>query len=82
MVTAIVILVVRPRVPREDEMMARGIGKEWEEWAQRIKYRLIPGVYQCRICSPATSLSELTRVLTIEVMHDVIFSVLAFTHSI
>jgi protein-S-isoprenylcysteine O-methyltransferase Ste14 len=43
MVTVIVILVVR--IPREDEMMARGIGKEWEEWAQRVKYRLIPGVY-------------------------------------
>jgi hypothetical protein len=22
-------------------MMAREIGKEWEEWAQRVKYRLI-----------------------------------------
>jgi protein-S-isoprenylcysteine O-methyltransferase Ste14 len=39
MVTVIVILMVR--IPREDEMMARGIGKEWEEWAQRVKYRLI-----------------------------------------
>ncbi|OJA10716.1 hypothetical protein AZE42_04277 [Rhizopogon vesiculosus] len=43
MAMVIVILVVR--IPQEDKMMAREIGKEWEEWAQRVKYRLIPGVY-------------------------------------
>jgi protein-S-isoprenylcysteine O-methyltransferase Ste14 len=43
MAMVIVILVVR--IPQEDKMMARGIGKEWDEWAQRVKYRLIPGVY-------------------------------------
>lgn len=43
MAMVIVILVVR--IPQEDKMMARGFGKEWDEWAQQVKYRLIPGVY-------------------------------------
>ena len=42
---AMVIVVLMVRIPQEDRMMAQGIGKEWEEWAQRVKYRLIPGVY-------------------------------------
>ncbi|EPQ61335.1 ICMT-domain-containing protein [Gloeophyllum trabeum ATCC 11539] len=33
------------RAPREDEMMKRQFGKEWEEWAARVPYKLIPWVY-------------------------------------
>ncbi|KAG0695636.1 hypothetical protein DFH29DRAFT_1083284 [Suillus ampliporus] len=43
MVAAVVCLAIR--IPSEDKMMAQSIGKEWEEWAQRVRYRLIPGIY-------------------------------------
>ncbi|KAG2151106.1 uncharacterized protein EDB93DRAFT_321569 [Suillus bovinus] len=33
----------RPAV--EDKMLQRALGKEWENWAKRVKYRLFPGVY-------------------------------------
>ncbi|KAA1475605.1 hypothetical protein DENSPDRAFT_883688 [Dentipellis sp. KUC8613] len=35
--------VVRTRV--EDEMMRREFGEEWERWAKRVAYRLVPGVF-------------------------------------
>ncbi|KAG1722788.1 uncharacterized protein EDB91DRAFT_1230500 [Suillus paluster] len=46
--TALMVIVVAclaVRIPHEDKLMAQSIGKEWEEWAQRVKYRLIPGIY-------------------------------------
>lgn len=33
------------RPPVEDEMLQRALGKDWENWAKRVKYRLLPGVY-------------------------------------
>ncbi|KAF9231526.1 hypothetical protein BU15DRAFT_29738, partial [Melanogaster broomeanus] len=33
------------RMPEEDRMLKRAFGKEWERWAERVRYRLIPGVY-------------------------------------
>lgn len=33
------------RVPLEDEMLYNALGEEWESWAKRVKYRLVPGVY-------------------------------------
>ncbi|PPQ79747.1 hypothetical protein CVT24_010123 [Panaeolus cyanescens] len=33
------------RMPEEDKMLKKKFGKEWEEWAARVRYRLIPGVY-------------------------------------
>ncbi|KAF9231817.1 hypothetical protein BU15DRAFT_55704 [Melanogaster broomeanus] len=33
------------RMPEEDRMMKRAFGKDWERWAERVRYRLIPGVY-------------------------------------
>ncbi|KAG2363599.1 hypothetical protein BDR07DRAFT_1356102 [Suillus spraguei] len=35
--------VSRPSV--EDKMLQRALGKDWENWAGRVKYRLLPGVY-------------------------------------
>ncbi|KAG2131645.1 hypothetical protein DEU56DRAFT_813617 [Suillus clintonianus] len=35
--------VTRPAI--EDKMLKRALGKEWENWAKEVKYRLIPGVY-------------------------------------
>ncbi|KAG2337408.1 hypothetical protein BDR05DRAFT_895240 [Suillus weaverae] len=43
MVVVVVGLFVR--MPDEDKMMAQATGKEWEEWAKRVKYRVIPGIY-------------------------------------
>ncbi|KAG1733698.1 hypothetical protein EDB19DRAFT_1207656 [Suillus lakei] len=33
----------RPAV--EDKMMQRAMGEDWENWAKKVKYRLLPGVY-------------------------------------
>ncbi|KAG2131629.1 hypothetical protein DEU56DRAFT_453107 [Suillus clintonianus] len=33
------------RPPVEDKMLQSALGKEWDDWAKRVKYRLIPGVY-------------------------------------
>lgn len=33
------------RTKREDKMMQSAFGEEWEAWARRVKYRIIPGVY-------------------------------------
>jgi protein-S-isoprenylcysteine O-methyltransferase Ste14 len=33
------------RPPEEDKMLQRALGEEWENWAKRVKYRLLPGVY-------------------------------------
>jgi len=29
----------------EDAMLKKEFGKEWDEWAGRVKYRMIPGVF-------------------------------------
>ncbi|KAG2751227.1 hypothetical protein P692DRAFT_20727219 [Suillus brevipes Sb2] len=34
-----------PRMKREDKMMHSTFGEEWEAWAKKVKYRIIPGVY-------------------------------------
>ncbi|OCH89280.1 hypothetical protein OBBRIDRAFT_794398 [Obba rivulosa] len=33
------------RMPQEDRMLRRQFGQEWDEWAARVPYRLVPGVY-------------------------------------
>ncbi|KAH7911729.1 hypothetical protein BJ138DRAFT_886460 [Hygrophoropsis aurantiaca] len=33
------------RISKEDEMMRAGFKDEWSEWARRVRYCLIPGVY-------------------------------------
>ncbi|KAF8893026.1 hypothetical protein BD779DRAFT_1766453 [Infundibulicybe gibba] len=33
------------RVPKEDATLKKEFGEEWEEWARRVPYALIPGVY-------------------------------------
>jgi len=33
----------RPAI--EDKMLQRVVGDEWMNWAKRVKYRLIPGIY-------------------------------------
>ncbi|KAG1734978.1 hypothetical protein EDB19DRAFT_1638726 [Suillus lakei] len=33
------------RMKREDRMMHLAFGEEWEAWARKVKYRIIPGVY-------------------------------------
>lgn len=34
-----------PRMRKEDGMLRSKFGKEWEEWANRVRYRLVPGIY-------------------------------------
>ncbi|KAG1896259.1 uncharacterized protein F5891DRAFT_1055062, partial [Suillus fuscotomentosus] len=31
------------RPAKEDQLLQRAIGEEWENWAKKVKYRLIPG---------------------------------------
>ena len=33
------------RAPNEDEILRKEFGKEWEDYARRVPYRLIPGIY-------------------------------------
>ncbi|KAA1474009.1 hypothetical protein DENSPDRAFT_823691 [Dentipellis sp. KUC8613] len=33
------------RVPVEDAVLRREFGQEWERWARRVPYALIPGIY-------------------------------------
>lgn len=42
---AIATVALVPRMKREDAILKRAFGKEWEEWVQRVPYRLIPGIY-------------------------------------
>ncbi|KAG2029424.1 hypothetical protein BDR03DRAFT_975834 [Suillus americanus] len=38
-------LTVIGRTSVEDKMMQGALGKDWENWAKKVKYRLLPGVY-------------------------------------
>lgn len=33
------------RMSKEDEALRKRFGKEWEEWAKKVPYALIPGIY-------------------------------------
>jgi len=33
------------RMPKEDEMLKKEFGKEWEEWATKTKHKVIPGIW-------------------------------------
>lgn len=41
---ALLIFVVHDRIPREDAMLRIEFKEEWEEWARRVPYVLIPGL--------------------------------------
>ncbi|KAJ6467864.1 hypothetical protein C8R45DRAFT_909671 [Mycena sanguinolenta] len=36
---------LRTRMRKEDEMLKGRFGKEWEEWAARVPYKIVPGVF-------------------------------------
>ena len=33
------------RVPKEDMVLRKEFGAEWDRWAEKTKYRLLPGIY-------------------------------------
>ena len=33
------------RVPTEDMVLRKQFGEEWDRWAEKTRYRLIPGIY-------------------------------------
>lgn len=41
--TTYMICINRP--PQEDKVMKEAFGKEWEEWAKEVPYRIVPGIY-------------------------------------
>jgi len=38
-------LVIAPRLEKEDMMLRKRFGLEWDDWAAKVPCRLIPGVY-------------------------------------
>ena len=38
-------LVISPRLKKEDAMLKKRFGSQWDAWAADVPYRLIPGVY-------------------------------------
>ncbi|KAL4263179.1 Protein-S-isoprenylcysteine O-methyltransferase [Pleurotus pulmonarius] len=42
---AIAALALVPRMKKEDRMLKKHFGKEWERWRSAVPYRLVPGVY-------------------------------------
>jgi len=36
---------IGPRSKKEDNMLKKEFGKQWEEWAMNVPYRLFPGIY-------------------------------------
>ena len=45
-ITAVIgFLVIAPRLDKEDIMLRKRFGLQWDEWAAEVPYRLIPGVY-------------------------------------
>jgi protein-S-isoprenylcysteine O-methyltransferase Ste14 len=40
---ALWISITRPAI--EDQMLQRAMGEDWENWAKKVKYRLLPGIY-------------------------------------
>lgn len=45
MFAVIVTLSLVPRMKKEDSLLHKQFGKEWESWAERVPYRLFPGIY-------------------------------------
>ena len=33
------------RIPKEDQMLKKEFGKQWEAWSKKTPYRILPGVY-------------------------------------
>ncbi|KAH9976190.1 hypothetical protein BGW80DRAFT_1114393, partial [Lactifluus volemus] len=40
-----VLLSIILRTPTEDALLGKQFGAEWDEWAARVQYRIIPGVF-------------------------------------
>ncbi|KAH7915203.1 hypothetical protein BJ138DRAFT_998379 [Hygrophoropsis aurantiaca] len=41
----IITITLMGRTRKEDVMLKEEFGEEWEEWAKRVRYRLVPGIY-------------------------------------
>ncbi len=33
------------RIKKEDDMLRKEFGRSWEQWVERVPYRIIPGIY-------------------------------------
>ena len=42
---SLLILTMFRRIPAEDEILRKTFGKEWDEWAENVPSRIIPGIY-------------------------------------
>ncbi|KAF8893030.1 hypothetical protein BD779DRAFT_1670031 [Infundibulicybe gibba] len=44
-IVALTLVPLLTRAPKEDETLKKEFGEEWEEWARRVPYKMIPGIY-------------------------------------
>jgi protein-S-isoprenylcysteine O-methyltransferase Ste14 len=44
-VTMYIVVALRDRIQREEAALRREFGKDWEEWARKVPYCLVPGIY-------------------------------------
>jgi protein-S-isoprenylcysteine O-methyltransferase Ste14 len=42
---AYVLLSIVLRAPTEDALLRKQFGARWDEWAARVPYRIVPGVF-------------------------------------
>jgi protein-S-isoprenylcysteine O-methyltransferase Ste14 len=40
-----ILYLVLSRMDKEDRMMKKEFGRQWDDWAQRVQYRLVPGLF-------------------------------------
>jgi protein-S-isoprenylcysteine O-methyltransferase Ste14 len=45
MISSVMFLNALKRAVKEDEMLRKKFGKEWEEWARKTRYRFVPGIW-------------------------------------
>lgn len=43
--TSVIVLGLFARMKKEDSMLKETFGKQWDEWAARVPYKLCPGIY-------------------------------------
>ncbi|KAF9525585.1 hypothetical protein CPB83DRAFT_859253 [Crepidotus variabilis] len=45
MIAVAVILSLLLRIPSEERLLRQRFGDDWEQWARKVRYRLVPGIY-------------------------------------
>jgi protein-S-isoprenylcysteine O-methyltransferase Ste14 len=43
--SSVICAALTSRMRKEDAMLQKNFGREWDEWAARVPYKIIPGLY-------------------------------------